>query len=157
MCAYIGIEDLAANAMIEIMNEKKEEEQNFVSYNTLEKYGLAIVKLLSEQGEEAVLILSREETRKMLRDYSDIFVECKQNGVEGIMLRENVTIDDLIVKFRGYLSLDVLLAFMAEKTKKILPARRILGKMYESDGCDVKVLTNEIKTSQKFLNSSNFG
>ena len=120
MCAYIGIEDLAANAMIEIMNEKKEEEQNFVSYNTLEKYGLAIVKLLSEQGEEAVLILSREETRKMLRDYSDIFVECKQNGVEGIMLRENVTIDDLIVKFRGYLSLDVLLAFMAEKTKKIL-------------------------------------
>ena len=120
MCAHIGIEDLAANALIEMMDAKKGEGQNFVSYNTLEKYGLAIVKLLSEQGEEAVLILSREETRKMLRDYSDIFVECKQNGVEGIMLRENVTIDDLIVKFRGYLSLEVLLAFMAEKTKKFL-------------------------------------
>jgi len=121
MCAYIGIEDLAANAMIEILDkEKKETTDSFVSYKTLEQYGLEIVKLLNEKGENAILILSREETRKMLRDYSDIFVECKQSGMEGIKLRENITIDVLIAKFRGYLSLDVLLAFMAEKTKEIL-------------------------------------
>ena len=120
MCAYIGIEDLAANALIEIIDNKKGAEPKFVSYNTLQEYGLEIVKILSQKGEEAVLILSREETRKMLRNYSDIFIECMQDGVEGIRLKDNVTTDELIARFRGYLSLDVLLAFMAEKAKKIL-------------------------------------
>lgn len=120
MCAFIGIEDLAANALIEIMDKKKDEASKFISYTKLEQYGLAVVKILSEQGEEAVLILSRDETRKMLRNYSDIFCECNQDGEDGIKLNENVTLDDLIAKFRGYLSLRVLLAFMEEKAKEIL-------------------------------------
>lgn len=120
MCAFIGIEDLAANALIEIMDKKKDEASKFISYTKLEQYGLAVAKILSEQGEEAVLILSRDETRKMLRNYSDIFCESNQDGEDGIKLNENVTLDDLIAKFRGYLSLRVLLAFMEEKAKEIL-------------------------------------
>ena len=117
MCAYIGIEDLAANALIEILNNKQNEEEGFVSYSVLEEYGLEVVKLLSEKGKDAVLILSREETRKMLRNYSDIFVECVVNGQMGIALKDSVTVEDLIVKFRGYLSFEVLLAFMSERSK----------------------------------------
>ena len=120
MCSYIGIEDLAANALIEILDKEKNITESFVSYDTLEEYGLQIVKMLTEQGTDVVLIFSREETRKMLRDYSDIFIECNRNGKNGISLRENVTVQQLISRFRGYLSLDVLLAFMSKKSKDIL-------------------------------------
>ena len=37
MCFYIGIEDLAANALIEILT--KNSEKRFVSYEELENYG----------------------------------------------------------------------------------------------------------------------
>jgi len=120
MCAYIGIEDLAANALIAILDKGKEESNRFVSYSTLEEYGLEIVKLLTEKGEDVVLVLSREETRKMLRNYSDIFTECNKSGEMGIALIDGVTISQLISKFRGYLSLEVLFAFMAERSKNIL-------------------------------------
>ena len=118
MCAYIGIEDLAANALIEILGKDKEDK--FVSYETLENYGLEVVKILTEKKEDVVLILSREETRKMLREYSDIFVESFHNEKWGIELKESVTVSELISKFRGYLSFEVLLAFMAESSKRKL-------------------------------------
>lgn len=120
MCAYIGIEDLAANALIEILSNEKTKDNKFVSYKTLEEYGMEVIGLLTEQGENAILILSREETRKMFRDYSDIFEEKCQNGETGVVLKEGITIKELIFKFRCYLSLEVLLAFMNEKSKRIL-------------------------------------
>lgn len=120
MCAYIGIEDLAANALIEILDKEKDCPTKFVSYSKLEKYGLEVVKLLINNGEEAVLILSRDDTRKMLRNYSDIFCESEQEGEVGIQLKENVTVNMLIEKFRGYLSLEVLLAFMKDSAVKVL-------------------------------------
>ena len=45
MCFYIGIEDLAANALIELL--QKEEKRDFITYSELEEYGTQVVKLLS--------------------------------------------------------------------------------------------------------------
>lgn len=120
MCANIGIEDLAANALIEILDKEKDKSNRFVSYTTLEKYGLEVCKLLNEKGEKAILNLSRDETCKALNNYSDIFSEYKKDGILGIKLKDNTSIDNLITKFRGYLSLNTLLAFMADESKKIL-------------------------------------
>lgn len=53
MCFYIGIEDLAANALIEILT--KNSEKRFVSYEELENYGAEVVKFLCEKGEKAIL------------------------------------------------------------------------------------------------------
>ena len=76
MCFCIGIEDLAANALIEILQSKNgDDSQNIVTYAELEKYGAEVVHYLGEQGEKAVLILSRENTNHMLCSYSDFFVE----------------------------------------------------------------------------------
>lgn len=52
MCFYIGIEDLAANALIEILT--KNSEKRFVSYEELENYGAEVVKFLCEKGEKAI-------------------------------------------------------------------------------------------------------
>lgn len=114
MCVYIGIEDLAANALIEIMS--KNSNARFVSYSELEKYGAEVIKFLNSKGEKAILILSRENTNDLFRNYSDIFEEDLNNGISGIKLRSKITVEDLINKFRGYLAWDVLLAFIDKQT-----------------------------------------
>lgn len=114
MCVYIGIEDLAANALIEIMANNAN--NRFVSYKELEDYGAEVVKFLNSKGEKAILILSRESTNDMFRNYSDIFEETSYSDSLGIGLKSQITIDDLINKFRGYLAWDVLLAFVNEQT-----------------------------------------
>lgn len=114
MCFYIGIEDLAANALIELL--QKEENRSFITYKELERYGTQVVSLLSERGEKAVLLLSRENTNAMFRDYSEFFEEDSYDGNEGIRLRAGKSRKDLIVQFRGYLALDVLMALVDERS-----------------------------------------
>ena len=115
MCFYIGIEDLAANAMIEML---KKGGQRFLTYNEIEMYGAEVVQILKE----AVLILSRENTDALFRNYSEFFEESEQNGKRGIKLKENKEVEDLIQQFRGYLALDVLLAFMNQRSVQVLGA-----------------------------------
>ena len=43
MCFYIGIEDLAANAMIEML---KKGVRRFLTYNEIEMYGAEVVQIL---------------------------------------------------------------------------------------------------------------
>ena len=118
MCFYIGIEDLAANALIELL--QKEENRSLITYKELERYGTQVVRLLSERGEKAVLLLSRENTNAMFRDYSEFFEEDSYDGNEGIRLRAGKSRKDLIVQFRGYLALDVLMALVDERSVSAL-------------------------------------
>ena len=122
MCFYIGIEDLAANALIEILDAKQdaESEQLSVTLAELEKYGAQVVRYLNEKGDDALLILSRESTSMMFRNYSDFFEEIETSEGTAISLREGKTVADLVVKFRTYLSLDVMMAFMATETVSVL-------------------------------------
>ncbi len=113
MCFYIGIEDLAANALIEILTKSK---KNFVTYKELEGYGNEVVSILNSKEEKAILILSRESTNDMFRNYSHIFEEQSFGEDLGIKLKDGKTVDDLIEEFRGYLAWDVLLAFVDEKS-----------------------------------------
>ena len=119
MCFYIGIEDLAANALIEILKTKQDNlSQYMVTYAELEDYGAEVVHYLNQKGEKAVLILSRESTSRMLHNYSDFFQETESGTA--IALREGKTVSDLIVRFRTYLAFDVMMAFMDDKTVQVL-------------------------------------
>ena len=116
MCFYIGIEDLAANALIESMRIEK----RFLTYREIEDYGSKVVEILNEKGEKAVLILSRENTNALFRNYSDFFEEKTENDMKGIALKEGIELEDLIMQFRGYLALDVLMAFVNERSVQAL-------------------------------------
>ena len=118
MCFYIGIEDLAANALIEVM--RRDANKKFLTYKEIENYGSRVINLLNEQGERAVLILSRESTNALFRNYSDFFQEDKRDGDSGIVLKEGKNLEELIARFRGYLALDVLKAFVNENSVKAL-------------------------------------
>ena len=117
MSYYIGIEDLAANALIEVMLKK---DLRFLSYSCIEEYGSKVVQILNEKGEKAILILSRNSTDILFRNYSEYFEEKENNGEIGIYLKDDKKVDDLIEKFRGYLSLDVLLAFVDNRSVEAL-------------------------------------
>lgn len=111
MCFYIGIKDIAANGLIEML--KIDEKNRFLSYKKIESYGNQVVHSLNASGESAVLILSREDTSALFRDYSEFFEEHTNSlGETGILLKEGKGIKDLINQFRTYLSLDVLLKFI---------------------------------------------
>lgn len=111
---HIGIEDLAANAFIALLQE--DEKCNFITYDELELYGEQAVKVLAEKGEKAALLLSRNHTDAMFCDCSDFFEEERQ----GIRLKADKDRKALIEHFRGYLPIDVLLALVDERSKKIL-------------------------------------
>lgn len=57
MCIYIGIEDLVANALIELAEHKN---QRQVLFKDLDRYGTKVIKVLNQEGEQAVLILSKK-------------------------------------------------------------------------------------------------
>lgn len=121
MCFYIGIEDLAANALIELLKTKDGDLGRYaVTFKELEKYGMEVVKLLISQGEEAVHILSRENTNYILYSYSDLFEETQVEKEPAIKLKKGITVYDLIERFRTYLAFDVMMAFMNEKTVRVL-------------------------------------
>lgn len=117
MCYYIGIEDLAANALIECLSKVQGDlSQYVITYSNLEKYGAQVVQCLTEKKEKAILIFSRDNTNMMFKNYSDFFVEKESAEGKGISLREGKTVEDLIVRFRMYLSLDLLMTYMDPKT-----------------------------------------
>ena len=117
MYIYISIEDLVANALIELIEKSQTKEVFFCDLN---RYGACVLKLLNSEEEQAILILSQEKTTEFLHDYSNYFELFKNGLKEGIRLRDNVSVDDLWKTFRGYLSIDVLRAFMAEQSFEAL-------------------------------------
>lgn len=119
----IYIEDLAANAFIQILT--KDEHTRFLTYSEIENYGKCVVRSLSTKNTKAILVLSRDMTNEMLRDYSEFFAEIKKDGKTGLELKENKSVTDLINQFRGYLSLDLLLAFVSKDVQSSL--NKIVG------------------------------
>ena len=107
---YIGIEDVAANALIQAL--RKNEEKRFLSYMTIEAYGNRVVEKLNEDHKKEVLIFSRNHTEALYRNYSRFFEPYEENGRRGIRLKDKITLEDLITAFQGYLALDLLKAFL---------------------------------------------
>ena len=117
MYIYIGIEDLAANALIELLEKSEKKE---VLFSTLQEYGATVIKILSESGKNALLILSDEYTNEFLHDYGNMFEQFSNGKEEGIKLKDSVTVTELCRVFRSYLSLDVIKAFSDTQSIKAL-------------------------------------
>ena len=118
MCKFIGIEDLAANALIELIEKH---DCKFVGFNQILRYGTVIIRILREKNLEAVLLVSRDYTTDMMHNYSDFFeVIVDKSGEDGIALKDGKSIDDLRDNFRALLNLDMLRAFTDNTSLKEL-------------------------------------
>ena len=101
---YIGIEDLAANALISILSHEQivSESRKFIRFSLLLDYGMEVVKKLTAKGEEATLIYDRESNSMLFRDYSDFFVrKTDAQGYVGIQLKEGIGVVDIVKRFIG--------------------------------------------------------
>lgn len=110
MPTFIGIESLAANALIELMEREHTRE---VSFDTLVSYGMKIVQIFEEQtGDEAILLLSEKYRRSMLTNYSEFFELGHPNIQCGsLRLKETASMEDLKDFFRWTMSVRLYEAF----------------------------------------------
>lgn len=118
MYRYIGIEDLVASALIELM--KREESNRKVSLQTLSDYGTVVVKLLTKQGQNAILFLTRESTYEFVHDYASFFSIVTYDGVDYIELQDDVTKEDLRRQFRKNLTVDLAKALSGKESLRAL-------------------------------------
>jgi len=111
MTYRIQLEDLLANAFIEKL--KLDDSNRFISYKEIDRYSGEMMKFLYEKGEDVELYLSRDNTNNVLKKYCNYFIET----VDGIILKSDITIDDLINNFRGYLSLFLMKEYISVYNK----------------------------------------
>jgi hypothetical protein len=102
---YIEIEDLVANALIEIIENNA---ARVINFDTLTKYGDCIVKKLRDENKDVYLLLSRDRTNEFIHDYTEYFVIDEQKNT--IAVKENIGVVELKKKFRSNMALDVFLA-----------------------------------------------
>ena len=131
MCMYIGIEDLAANALIRLLSQSKGNDNTspFVRFDTLFEYGMAVIEKFTERQRglsprnelTAILIYNRESNSRLFKDYSAFFVRARdEEGYEGIRLEKNVGIKDLVRQFLGQIPVVIQDVFDDEEVLKTL-------------------------------------
>ena len=118
MYRYIGIEDLVASALIEMI--KREDTNRKVSFQALADYGAVIVSLLSDAGQDAILFVTKGSTDEIVHDFADFYALEKYGDVEYIELKKDKTIDDLRHQFRENLTVDLAKALVREESLKAL-------------------------------------
>jgi hypothetical protein len=113
MCMVLKMEDLAANALIELIKNKDERK---AAFRQLESYGNNIVELLSNNGEDAIMPISEYNINLFLNKYSDFFELRNEESESFIYLKKSKDISDLRRSFRAYLPLEILPVFSDKKS-----------------------------------------
>lgn len=105
MCTFIGVECLAANALIELYEQEIRE----ISFEDLADYGLHVVESYeNEIAERAILIFDHERLEGLIINYSEFFEARKEDNKKYICLKDNVDIRQVKEKFRWTLSYAML-------------------------------------------------
>lgn len=125
MCMYIGIEDLAANALIRLLSQPQKDGTTvrFVRFSTLFDYGMKVIQQLTQRNTPATLIYNRESNSRLFGDYSAFFKPYTDGeGYDGIMLRKGIEIKDIMRQFLGQIPVVV---------QNVLSDRNILDQVFK--------------------------
>lgn len=111
MCIMLNMEDLVANALIELLENKSSRK---VSFNQLESYKNNIIQMFKEQKKDVVVSISDDNTDRLLSMYSNFFYIRETTNEKYIYLKEEKNEYDLRRNFRSYLPLDMIKIFYNE-------------------------------------------
>lgn len=109
----IGIEYIAANALVELYENSK---QNYVKIEDLRNYGITVKEILKDNNIEAVLLMSDYYLIQFVHNYSDMFEVVD----EKIYKKDNVTCDDIRERIIAYMKMDLLMAMVDKKSLEVL-------------------------------------
>ncbi len=114
MCKFIGVEILAANALIEALESEK---TSSITFSKLEEYGLKVIKYLeTTYNEQAVIIYNENQIGNRILSYSEYF----NVSADSIELKAGITVADLRRKFRAPLAYEILKAFLSEEARRVI-------------------------------------
>lgn len=113
MCYFIGIEDLVANALIELVEKTG---NRTILFSQLNRYGEAVVAKLRKDDMDVTLLFTRDKTDQFFHDCSDIFSINETTSDIQITLNDNISTSYLRKKFRINLALNLLSAFVSPDT-----------------------------------------
>lgn len=113
----ISIEDLVANALIEIVERTG---KRTVYFSQLNNYGNAIIEKLKSKNIEAILILNKDATNRFFHNCSDIFIISETASDVSVTLKNNYSANDLRKRFRINIALQLLEIFISEEIINIL-------------------------------------
>ena len=110
MRTFIGVECIAANALIELYEDGIQE----ISFSQLADFGLSVVEQYNRENHtEAVLIFNPEDIHGMV-------VLIKEKDQKYICLKDNVNIRKLKEQFRWTLSYAMLKVFNRVSVKSVV-------------------------------------
>lgn len=115
MCYFIGIEDLVANALIELVEKTG---NRAVLLSQLNKYGEAIIAKLKKDNMDATLIFTKDKTEQFFHDCSDLFTIKELDNNIQIILNDGISTTYLRKRFRINIALNLLHAFVSEDVLK---------------------------------------
>lgn len=114
---FIGIQELAANALIELFEREGKKE---VTVSQLLEYGKVVVEILRSHNTDAVLIMSKERTDAFIYNCSGYFEMSEDYST--IRLIGDADINELRRRFRRGLTVDMFLALVNEEALAKLSA-----------------------------------
>jgi len=119
MCTFIGVECLAANALIQLSEYGIQR----ISFAQLADYGLMVVEAYEEEtSRQAVFIFNQEKIQGLIINYSDYFCIESEGDEKYICLREGTDIRKVKERFRWTLSYELLKAVSNVEIDDILQA-----------------------------------
>lgn len=108
-CYKIFLGDCASNAFIS--KRENGDTDCFLSFEELEEYGHRVWQELNERNLEAECHFSRDLTEAFFEENEEFFFPMTVNGKNGVGVDSRKTKSELIRQYRGYLPLDLLLAY----------------------------------------------
>lgn len=116
MRTFIGVECIAANALIELYEDGIKE----IGFSQLADFGLSVVEQYNRENHtQAVLIFNPEDIQGMVINYSDYF-DIEERDQKYICLKDNVDIRKLKEQFRWTLSYAMLKVFNRVSVKTVV-------------------------------------
>lgn len=107
---YLSLETIVPNAFIELLKRNQNTEN--IPLIVIEKYAHEVANKLKQNGNNIKYGLSRNNTNSFSINYSNYFtINDLEDRPTTITLNKDITIEDLINHFTGYLPLELLLAF----------------------------------------------
>lgn len=111
---FIEIDDIVGQAFIVYFRKTG---KRTLSLSKINKFGDKVVEELKKEGHHVCLFLSRDETRTFFCN-TPYFVYDEETGI--VKLKLNVTEEDLIQRFCGYIAWEILVAFRKEENIQVL-------------------------------------